>query len=65
MKGSAARFAGIAGAFVMIALIGAISLTGRWPSGQIISPAPENKGILPVPADPFSATRLSSRWLWR
>ncbi|MFL5281248.1 MAG: DUF4340 domain-containing protein [Rhodopila sp.] len=59
MKGSAARFAGIAGAFVMIALIGAISLTGRWPTGQIISPAPENKGILTVPADQVARIQAS------
>ena len=56
---SAARFAGVAGAIAMIALIGAISLTGRWPSGEIILPAPEVRGILAVPADQVAHVQVS------
>ena len=54
------RFAGVAGAIAMIALIGAISLTGRWPSGEIILPAPEVRGILAVPADQVALVQVSA-----
>ncbi len=56
---SAARFAGVAGAIAMIALIGAISLTGRWPTGEIILPDPEVRGILAVPADQVARIQVS------
>ena len=57
---SAARFAGVAGAIAMIALIGAISLTGRWPTGEIILPDPEVRGILAVPADQVARIQVST-----
>ena len=43
----------------MIALIGAISLTGRWPTGEIIIPNPEVRGILAVPANQVSHIQVS------
>ena len=57
---SAARFAGVAGAIAMIALIGAISLTGRWPTGEIVLPDPEVRGILAVPADQVARIQVSA-----
>jgi hypothetical protein len=56
----AARFAGVAGAIAMIALIGAISLTGRWPTGEIILPDPEVRGIVAVPADQVARIQVST-----
>jgi Domain of unknown function (DUF4340) len=56
---SAARFVGVAGAIAMIALIGAISLTGRWPTGEIILPDPEVRGILAVPANQVAHVQVS------
>ena len=58
MTRSAARFAGVTGAVVMIALIGAISLTGRWPTGGALK-RPEARGILPVPADQVARVQVS------
>jgi len=60
MTSSAARFAGIAGAIAMVALIGAISLTGRWPTGKIILPDPEVRGIVAVPADQVARIQVST-----
>jgi uncharacterized protein DUF4340 len=60
MTHSAARFAGVAGAVAMIALIGAISLTGRWPTGEIILPNPEIRGILAVPANEVAHIQVST-----
>jgi len=57
---SAARFAGVAGAIAMIALIGAISLTGRWPTNEIVLPDPEVRGILAVPADQVARIQVST-----
>jgi hypothetical protein len=57
---SAARFVGVAGAIAMIALIGAISLTGHWPTGEIILPDPEVRGILAVPADQVARIQVST-----
>jgi hypothetical protein len=57
---SAARFAGVAGAIVMIALIGAISLTGHWPTGAIVSPNPEVRRILIEPADQVARIQISA-----
>jgi hypothetical protein len=57
---SAARFARVAGAIAMIALIGAISLTGRWPTGAIVLPDPEVRGILAVPADQVARIQVST-----
>jgi Domain of unknown function (DUF4340) len=57
---SAARFLGLAGAIAMIALIGAISLTGRWPTGEIILPDPVVRGILAVPADQVALIQVST-----
>ena len=56
---SAARFAGVAGAIAMVALIGAISLTGRWPSGESFFRDPEVRGILAVPADQVAHVQVS------
>jgi hypothetical protein len=55
-----ARFAGIAGAIVMIALIGAISFTGHWPTGAIVSPNPEVRRILTEPAEQVARIQISS-----
>jgi Domain of unknown function (DUF4340) len=60
MTRSAARFAGVAGAIAMIALIGAISLTGRWPGGAIVLPAPDVRGILAVPPDQVARVQVSA-----
>ena len=57
---SAARFAGVAGAIAMIALIGAISLTGHWPTGEIVLPDPKVRGILAVPADQVARIQISA-----
>jgi hypothetical protein len=58
MTRPAARLAGITGAVVMIALIGAISLTGRWPTGGALKP-PEVRGILAAPADQVARIQVS------
>lgn len=58
MTRPAARFAGITGAVVMIGLIGAISMTGRWPTGAPLE-RPEVKGILAVSADQVARVQLS------
>jgi hypothetical protein len=55
-----ARFAGIAGAIAMVLLLGAISLTGSWPTGEIILPDPEIRGILGVPADQVARIQVST-----
>ena len=57
---SAPRFAGVAGAIAMVALIGAISLTGRWPGGAIVLRDPEVRGILAVPADQVARVQVST-----
>lgn len=44
----------------MIAMIGAISLTGRWPTGEIILPDPQVRGILTVPADQVARIQVSA-----
>ena len=59
MTRSAARFAGVAGAVVMIALIGAISLTGHWPTSGALN-RPEVRGILAVPADQVARIEVSA-----
>jgi hypothetical protein len=60
MMRSATKFVGVAGAIAMIALIGAISLTGRWPTGEIILPDPEIRGILAVPSDQVAHIQVSA-----
>jgi hypothetical protein len=57
---SAARFAGIAGGIVMIALIGAISLTGHWPTGEIVSHNPEVRRILALPSNQVARIQISA-----
>ena len=57
---SAARFAGVAGAIVMIALIGAISLTGRWPGGAIVIRDPGLQRILAQPAGQVARIEISA-----
>jgi hypothetical protein len=57
---SLTRFAGVAGAIAMIALIGAISLTGRWPTGAIVLPDPEVRGIVAIPADQVARIQVST-----
>jgi hypothetical protein len=44
----------------MIALIGAISLTGRWPTGSIVLPDPEVRGIVAMPADQVARIQVST-----
>jgi hypothetical protein len=44
----------------MVALIGAISLTGRWPTGEIILPTPEVRGIMTVPTDQVAHIQIST-----
>ncbi len=60
MTRSATRFAGVAGAIAMIALIGAISLTGRWPTGSIVLPNPEVRGIISMPPDQVARIQVSA-----
>ncbi len=59
MKRSLANVTGFAAAFLMIALIGAMSLTGRWPVDAPLTPAVPN-GILSVPVDQVARIEIAA-----
>ena len=59
MNRSRGRYFGFAAAALMVALIGGISLTGKWPTGAI-SEHPSAKGILALPADQVARIEVSA-----
>jgi hypothetical protein len=60
MRGGA-TYTGVAAAAIMIALIGAISLTGKWPASPwLIRPDTDAKGVLTLPAALTTRAEISA-----
>lgn len=59
MTGAAGRFFAVAAAVLMVALIGGITLTGKWPTGEIVAPHTA-KGILAIPAEQVARAEVST-----